>query len=105
MWREPAPDAGGDRQTAKLLSRGRARPRPPAGRAVDNAEERPDRHSTAMLEPRAKLIPAPVVHAGLPSLTALSPANEYGAALGIEIRFGQVQRLADSKPGAPEHDD
>jgi hypothetical protein len=52
VWREPAPDAGGDREVAKLLSRGRARPRSPAGRTVDDAEERTNGHSGTMLKPR-----------------------------------------------------
>jgi hypothetical protein len=44
-----------------------------------------------MLDPRAKLLPAPIVHAGFTSLATLSTAHEDGAAIRIEIRLGQVE--------------
>jgi hypothetical protein len=58
-----------------------------------------------MLEPRTKLLPAPIVHAGFTSLAALSAADEKGAAIGVEVCLGQVQSLADTKPGPPQSDD
>ena len=57
-----------------------------------------------MLDPRPKLLPAPIIHAGLAPLAALTPANEEGAALRIEICLGQVQGLGDPKSRAPQHD-
>jgi hypothetical protein len=103
--REPAPDACSDREMTKLLSRSRARPWSPPGGTVDDAEDRSDGHLGAVLGPRTKLLPAPIVHAGFSSLTTLASADEKGAAAGIEIRFGQIQRFADAKPGAPQNDD
>jgi hypothetical protein len=58
-----------------------------------------------MLDPRTKLFPAPIVHAGFASLAALSTANEEGTALGIQITLSQVKSLADSKASSPEDDD
>jgi hypothetical protein len=58
-----------------------------------------------MLDPRAKLLPAPIVHTGFTSFAALPAANEEGTATGIEIRLGQVEGLAYSKPRAPQHND
>ena len=58
-----------------------------------------------MLDPGAKLLPAPIVHAGLAPLVALAVANEEGAALRIEICLGQCQCLADPESRSPKHDD
>jgi hypothetical protein len=55
-----------------------------------------------MLVPRAKVLPAPIVHAGFTSLSALSAADEYGAALQVEISLRQVQGLTDPKARAPQ---
>lgn len=69
VWREPAPDAGGDREVAKLLSRGRARPRSPAGRTDDDAEERTNGHSGPMVKPRSQMHP----HSSMPTSRRLPP--------------------------------
>ena len=49
--REAAPDAGLGGEPAELDARVRARPGPPAGRAVDDAEQRPDWGSTRAVRP------------------------------------------------------
>jgi hypothetical protein len=49
---EPAPDPGADGESAELRADGCARPRSPAGRAVDDAEQRPDRQLGPRSQPR-----------------------------------------------------
>src|SRR5215211_1076517 len=73
---ETASHSGVEGEPPKLCSCGRARPRAPASRPVDDAEERADRHPSAKVEPRAKLLPAPLVHPDLTPLAALAVADE-----------------------------
>jgi len=90
---ETAPHAGVEGEAPQLRSCSRARPRPPARRTIDDAEERADRHARARLEPRAKLLPAPLIHPDLTPLTALAIANEQRPATRVEVPLGQAQRL------------
>ena len=82
-----------------------ARPGPPAGRAVDDAEQRPDRELDAGGEPRAQLLPAPGVHADLAAAAALAVAHEQRPAPRVEVALAERERLLDAQPAAPEHDD
>ena len=84
---------------------GGARPRSPAGRAVDDAEQRPDRQLGAGVQPRPQLLPAPVVHADLAAAAALAVADQQRSAPLVEIVLGERERLLDAQPGAPQHDD
>src|SRR6476659_6669600 len=61
-----APDSGLGREPAELDADVGARPGPPAGRAVDDAEQRADRELEAGGEPGRELFPAPGVPADLP---------------------------------------
>src|SRR3954451_2200125 len=103
---EAAPDTRLGREPAELDAHARARPGPPAGRAVDHAEQRADRELEAGSEPRAQLLPAPGVHADLARATALAVAYEQRAAPGVEVALAerQRQRLGDAQAAAPEHD-
>jgi hypothetical protein len=90
MWCEPAPDTsrGGWWRSWSL----EAEPdhgRPRVGPLITQ-NSGPTR-IRARCAPRAKLLPSPIVHAGLATLSALSVANEQRAALGIEISLRQVQ--------------
>src|SRR4051794_25050255 len=73
--RKAAPDTRLGGEPAEFNARVGARPRPPAGRAVDHAEQRADRELEASGEPRAQLLPAPGVHADLAAATALAVAH------------------------------
>src|SRR3954447_2971110 len=79
-------------------------PRPSAGGAVDDAEQRPDRELEAGSEPRAQLLPAAGVHADLARATALAVAYEQRAAPRVEVALAERQRLGDAQAAAPEHD-
>lgn len=90
MGSEAPPDAGFEREPPELGARRRARPRPAAGRTVDDAEERSDRHPGASDDPGAKLLPTPVVHAGLAALAALAVADEERPASRVEVALGKI---------------
>jgi len=74
--REAAPNACLGGEPTKLDARVGARPRPPARRAVDHAEQQPHRQLEAGREPRSQLLPAPGVHADLAAATALAVAHQ-----------------------------
>jgi hypothetical protein len=59
--RESAPQARLGGEPPELDADARTRPRPPARRAVDDAEQRPDRELNAGDKPRLQLLPAPGV--------------------------------------------
>src|SRR5947207_9479665 len=105
MRSEPSPDACSDCEMAKLRCGSGTRPSSPSGRPIDYAEEPPHGHLGTVLEPRAKLLPAPVVHAGLAPLAALSATDEKGTALRIETCLRQVERFVNAEPRTPQDDD
>ena len=49
--REPTTNTGLGSKRAQLTADSRRRPRPPAGRAVDDAKQRPDRELDTLLNP------------------------------------------------------
>ena len=97
----PAPG----REAPELAADGGARPRPPARRAVDDAEQRPNRQLGACAQPRPQLFPAPVVHPDLASASALAVADEQRPAPRVEVVLIERECLLGAQPGAPEHDD
>src|SRR5919108_2113010 len=80
-------------------------PGPPARRAVDDAEQRPDGQLDARLEPGRELLPGPVVHADLAAAAALAAPHQQRPAARVQVGLCQRERLADPQAGAPEHDD
>jgi hypothetical protein len=70
-----------------------------------DAEQRADRHALANLQPGLELLEAPVVHADLAAVTALSAGHQDRSAARVEIKLGQIKRLLDAQASAPEHDD
>jgi hypothetical protein len=105
MRRESPPDTRLGSEPPELDPDAGARPRPPSGRAVDDAEQRSDRQLDAGGEPRSQLLPAPGVHADLAPTAALAAAHEQRAAPRIEVALAQSQRLLYAQPAAPQHDD
>jgi hypothetical protein len=89
----------------RLRARLGGRPRPSAGRAVDDAQQRSDRQLDAHVEPRRELLPRPVVHADLAAAGALASPDEQRSATPIEVCLGERERLMDPQPGAQPHDD
>lgn len=69
-----------------------------AGRAGDDAEQRPHRELEPGGQPRLQLLPCPVVHADLASASALAATDQHGAAARVEVGFGERERLADRSP-------
>src|SRR4051812_41280349 len=86
-------------------ARGGRVPRAPAAEAVDDAEQRTDRHPLAGLQPRLELLKAPVVHADLATSAALAAAHQHRAAPRVEVELAEIERFLDAQPGAPEHRD
>jgi hypothetical protein len=79
--------------------------RPGRGRAVDDAEQRPDRKPDASLQPGAELLPPPGVHADLAATAALAVAHEQRPASRVEVMLAEREGLLNPDPAAPEHDD
>jgi hypothetical protein len=77
----------------------------PAGRAVDDTEQRADGELDASGEPRSQLLEAPIVHADLAPPAALAVAHEQRAAPWVEVALAERERLLDAQGAAPEHDD
>ncbi|MBD0282450.1 MAG: hypothetical protein ICV69_09710 [Thermoleophilaceae bacterium] len=73
-----------------------AHPVPASRGSVDDAEQRTDRKLDSQLEPRAKLLPGPFVHADLAASSALAVADEQRAAAVIEIGFGETEGFMDA---------
>ena len=88
---------------AQVVARGGGRLGSAAGLAVDDAEERADRHIHPAVQPRAELREAPVIHANLAALATLALADYDRAAARVEIWLGQRHRLADPKSRPPQH--
>src|SRR3954469_22481142 len=65
VWGEASPHAGLAGDAAQLSAGGSGRPGPPARRAVNDAEQQPNRQVHPGLEPGRDLLPGPVVHADL----------------------------------------
>ena len=77
---------------------GRGMPRATLRAAVDHAQQRPDRHRLARLQPRLELFEAPVVHADFAALSAFAAADEHGTAPAVEVELGQIERFLDAQP-------
>jgi hypothetical protein len=60
--------------------------------AVEDAEQRTDRHRLASFEPWLELLEAPVVHADLAALAALAAAHQHRATPRVEVELSQIQR-------------
>src|SRR4051812_42874356 len=104
-WCGAKPHAGLAGDAAQLGAGGGGRPGPPAGGAVDDAEQRADRQLDPRLEPCFELLPAPVVHAELAAAAALAASHQQRSAARVEVGLGERERLADAQAGAPQHDD
>jgi hypothetical protein len=74
------------------------------GGAVDDAEERANRHACAVAKPRTQLLEAPLVHADLAALAALAVADQQRSAVLVEVDLGQRERFSDAQAGAPQHE-
>ena len=70
------------------------RPRPPAGRAGDDAEQRTGWQLEPLRGPRTEVLPAPVVHPTWPAV-ALAAADQQRAAARVEVALVEVERLLD----------
>jgi len=73
--------------------------------AIDDAEQRPDRQIDACGQPRAQVLPAPLVHPDLAAAAALPAADQDRSAPRVEVVVGERERLLDAQSGAPKHDD
>jgi hypothetical protein len=92
---EAAPNAGVGGEPAELRADGGTRPRPAAGGAVDDAEQRADGQLGARGQPRAELLPAPTRPCRPPSD---GPPCRCGPAATRGAGRGRVRR-ARAPPG------
>src|SRR4051794_37626009 len=82
-----------------------ARPGSASRRAVDDAEQRPDRQLDACGEPGRQLLPAPGVHADLAPTATFAAAHEQRPAPRVKVALAEREGLLDAQPAAPEHGD
>ena len=99
--REAAPDTRLGGEPAELDAHVGARPRPPAGRAVDDAEQWPDGSLDACAEPGCQLLPTPGVHADLAPAAALAAAHEQRPRAARRGRAQRARAPPDPQAGAP----
>src|SRR5215211_179531 len=102
---EPAPHSRSGGEPAQLGPDAGLRPGPPAGRAVDDAEQRPRCQLKPLRGPGAQVFPAPVVHRDLAAMAALAAADKERAAAPVEVALVELERLLDPEPGPPQNDD
>ena len=74
---EAAPYAGAGRAQVERFAGGACGPCPPAGAAVEDAEEWSDGHRLAGFEPGLDVFEAPDVHADLAPASALAAPHEH----------------------------
>ena len=74
---------------------------PTSGRAVNQAQQRPDRPPLADLEPRVKLLPRPAVHPDFASLAALPAPDEHRAAGAVEVSWRASASLTPDSMNPP----
>ena len=103
--REPAPDACLGGEPAQLAAYPGAGPGPPAGGAVDDAEQRSDGQLGTRCEPRAQVLPAPLVHADFSALAALAVSDQQRTPPGVEVALCECERFVNAQAAAPEHND
>jgi hypothetical protein len=65
----------------------------------------PTGSSGPCVQPRAQLLPAPLVHSDLAPAAAPAAADEDRSAPVVETVLGESERFLDAQPGAPQHDD
>jgi hypothetical protein len=65
------------------------------GRAADHTQQRAHRQLTPSGHPRLQLRPRPPIHSDLPTAATLTAAHQNRTTRCIEVRLGQIQRLAD----------
>jgi hypothetical protein len=83
MGRKATPNPGLAGDDLEAPANGRASPRSTGAVRATDAEERAHWKLMPKREPRAKLLPAPVVHADVPAPTALAAADEDRSASQI----------------------
>ncbi len=102
---EPSAHARRFRWSPQLFAGGAGLPAPTCGRAMDHAEQRPDRERGAELLPWGQRVPGPAVHAHLAPPSSFASAHGEGAAGAVKVGLGEVECFADSQSGSPEQDD
>jgi hypothetical protein len=88
-------------ELAKAIANRAARPRDSATRWIDDAEEDADGKLTPILEPRTKLLPAPVIHADDAPPPALAAADQDRTLTWLEIGLVERQSLRDPQTRSP----
>jgi hypothetical protein len=96
--REPPPQPGLGGDAPEPGAGGVARPGPATGPSVDHAQQRPDGHAHAQLEPGAEVVPAPRIHADLAAAAVLAVPDQDRSETRVEVVLGQGQRFVDAQP-------
>jgi hypothetical protein len=93
MRREPAPDPSLTRELAQFGPGSARPPRPPARCPVDHAEQRTDWQRNAMLEPKAQLLEATLVHRRVAAFAPLAVSDPKRPPPLVDVRLIQRQRF------------
>ena len=100
-----APDTSVSGEVSELAAHGGRRPRPPAGRAVDDAEQRPDRKLDPVREPAVDVLKPPVIHPHLPAPITLPVPDQNRTPSRVDVGLRERQRLGDPQAPTPQHRD
>ncbi len=102
MWRKTAANTCLRGEFSQLSAHRGRRPRPPAGRAVDDAEQRTDGELDALLAPAAEVLKPPVVHPVLATPVARAMPDQQRPARWVDVGLAERERLADTQAPAPQ---
>jgi hypothetical protein len=95
MRREPPPHTRTGCGAGQLFAGCGLLPALAGGRAADHTQQRAHRQLTPSGHPRLQLRPRPPIHSDLPTAATLTAAHQNRTTRCIEVRLGQIQRLAD----------
>ena len=87
VGRETAPDAGLGCQRSQLATNGSRRPCPTARRAVEDAEQRPDRQLNALLDPDVEVVEPSLIESQLAALVTLAVADKQRPSAPVNVNF------------------
>jgi hypothetical protein len=75
------------------------------GRAVEDAEQWPDRQLHALLEPAGKVLESPFVHPDLAALVVLAVPDQQRSPSQVNLALAERERFGDPQSGALQDGD
>jgi hypothetical protein len=98
MWGEAVAHACLGGELSQFIARGSCRPSTPAGRSIDDAEQRSGRQRHAVGQPFGELLEPELVHPGLAALVALPVTDQQRTASLVDVGLVERERFRDRTP-------